>query len=164
MDRAIHLPPTPGYAPLEEGEFSPPSVKGVLVLLVVFGHLLTDVRGAYDDILLKWVYLFLYTFHMPLFLMSISFALIIPGRQLPIFSRAGQYSLYVYLVHVFFVVAWKAFIPAGFMPTSWMQLLVLFGVAFVMVLVIISPLMVRLLRPLVEIDVKRVQNTKGVKG
>ncbi|MBR2680156.1 MAG: OpgC domain-containing protein, partial [Exiguobacterium sp.] len=96
-------------------------------------------------------------------ILSISFALI-PGRQLPIFSRAGQYSLYVYLVHVFFVVAWKAFIPAGFMPTSWMQLLVLFGVAFVMVLVIISPPMVRLLRPLVEIDVKRVQNTKGVKG
>lgn len=50
------------------------------------------------------------------------------------------------------------------MPTSWMQLLVLFGVAFVMVLVIISPLIFRLLRPLVEIDVKRVQNTKGVKG
>ena len=50
------------------------------------------------------------------------------------------------------------------MPTSWMQLLVLFGVALVMVLVIISPPMVRLLRPLVEIDVKRVQNTKAVKG
>ncbi|WP_290767878.1 hypothetical protein [Exiguobacterium sp. UBA4960] len=29
MDRAIHLPPTPGYAPrrLEEGEFSPDLVK-----------------------------------------------------------------------------------------------------------------------------------------
>ncbi|WP_214781784.1 acyltransferase family protein [Exiguobacterium sp. S3] len=124
-------------------------------------------RFAYDTAVPEamwsgpFAFLIVYTVSL---LMSISFALIIPGRQLPIFSRAGQYSLYVYLVHVFFVVAWKAFIPAGFMPTSWMQLLVLFGVAFVMVLVIISPPMVRLLRPLVEIDVKRVQNTKGVKG
>ena len=87
-----------------------------------------------------------------------------PGTTAADFLACRTYSLYVYLVHVFFVVAWKAFIPAGFMPTSWMQLLVLFGVALVMVLVIISPPMVRLLRPLVEIDVKRVQNTKAVKG
>ncbi|MCC5893307.1 MAG: OpgC domain-containing protein, partial [Exiguobacterium sp.] len=86
------------------------------------------------------------------------------GRELPVFTRAGKYSLYVYLVHVFLVVAWKAFVPAAFMPTSWLQLLVLFGVAFAIVLLIISPPVVRLLRPLVEIDVRKVQDERATKA
>ncbi|TCI57232.1 acyltransferase [Exiguobacterium sp. SH1S21] len=97
-------------------------------------------------------------------LMAVSFALIVPGRELPVFTRAGKYSLYVYLVHVFLIVAWKAFVPAGFMPTSWQQLLVLFGVACLIVLLIISPPAVRMLRPLVEIDVRRAQDVKDPKS
>lgn len=97
-------------------------------------------------------------------LMAISFALIIPGRELPVFTRAGKYSLYIYLVHVFLVVAWKAVVPAGFMPTSWLQLLVLFGVAFLIVLLIISPPVVKLLKPLVEIDVSGAQEAKDAKS
>jgi len=108
-----------------------------------------------------FAFLIVYTVSL---LMAISFALIVPGRELPLFTRAGKYSLYVYLVHVFLVVAWKAFIPAAFMPTSWQQLLVLFGVSLLIVAVIISPPVVRLLRPLVEIDVRRAQDERATKA
>lgn len=120
-------------------------------------------RFAYDeavpDAIWSGPFAFLIVYTVAI-LMAISFALIIPGRKLPFFTRAGKFSLYVYLVHVFLIVAWKAVVPTAFMPTSWLQLTVLFGVAFVMVAFIISPPVVRLFRPLVEIDVRRVPTTE----
>lgn len=41
------------------------NLKGLLIFLVVFGHTLEMYRG---NIILKTIYLFIYTFHMPLFI------------------------------------------------------------------------------------------------
>ncbi|HAK99484.1 acyltransferase family protein, partial [Exiguobacterium sp.] len=44
------------------------NIKGFLVIFVVIGHMLTDLRFDYDGKLLETVYLLIYSFHMPLFI------------------------------------------------------------------------------------------------
>ncbi|MCC5891273.1 acyltransferase family protein, partial [Exiguobacterium sp.] len=86
------------------------NIKGVLVLLVVFGHLLTDVRGAYDDLLPNWIYLFLYSFHMPLFIMLSGY-----------FFRENRYLRVIQLFVVY--VIWQVILGSWFAFTEGIPLL-----------------------------------------
>ncbi|WP_214785344.1 hypothetical protein [Exiguobacterium sp. s183] len=77
MDRAIHLPPTPGYAPrrLEEGEFSPDLVKQIhpFVHVTVMSGLIFLYNRILDHPQLIWVLVFLVfiSYSAPLMVMKI---------------------------------------------------------------------------------------------
>ncbi|HAL01309.1 acyltransferase family protein, partial [Exiguobacterium sp.] len=96
--------------------------------------------------------------HSVIYLLSIAaslgFMMLIPMRRLPLITRAGELSLYVYLLHVFFVMAWRQYVTDAFVPQAWLALLIMIGVALLIVGIIIHPLVVRVLRPLIEIDIR----------
>jgi len=96
--------------------------------------------------------------HAAIYLMSITVALgfpmLVPMRRLPLITRAGELSLYVYLLHVFFVMAWRQFVTDAFVPEAWQAFLILVAVSIAIVALIIHPAVVRLMRPLIEIDIR----------
>ncbi len=85
---------------------------------------------------------------------SLGFMMLVPMRRLPLVTQAGELSLYVYLLHVFFVMAWRQYVTEAFVPEPWLAMLIVTGVALLIVGVIIHPVIVRLLRPLIEIDIR----------
>lgn len=88
------------------------NLKGILIFLVVFGHLLELVGGPAA----AWLYRLIYSFHMPAFVFCSGWfarfdaahffrrlLLIVPKRPLPFAAALGQYTLPVFLLHGFFV-------------------------------------------------------------
>jgi fucose 4-O-acetylase-like acetyltransferase len=96
--------------------------------------------------------------HSVIYLLSIAASLglmmLIPMRRLPLITRAGELSLYVYLLHVFFVIAWRQYVTDAYVPQAWLALLIMIGVALLIVGIIIPPLVVRVLCPLIVIDIR----------
>lgn len=108
------------------------NLKVILIFLVVFGHLIE--RYIDTNSTLLGVYMFIHTFHMPLFIFVILyissiilslFICEITPKKKTFYSNIGKSTMYVYTFHIYIILLIFYFIPKWNISyiTNWIILL-----------------------------------------